>query len=215
MSYTAFAYSGLTLDRAVLRACETVAVRSTVTNTGKVAGKEICQIYARYGRPRLKRPVRELKGFAKVELSPGESGEVTVEIAARDLCAHDTTLQAWTLNDDVITIEVGASSRDIRLGSELHTVCAGAVHRRIEWDTQPVFVLENPAARYKFNGFLQKQLCISFEDADRMLEHCANSFVGIFTTFDRCFRHTFPKADVAALLAEINQEADEQDRRAA
>ncbi|WP_258585316.1 beta-glucosidase family protein [Mesorhizobium sp. AR02] len=215
LSYTAFAYSNLALDRTILRSGEKVAVSFTVTNAGKVGGKEICQVYARYGQPRLKRPVRELKGFAKVELEPGESRTVTVEIAAEDLCVYDTAVQAWVLDNDAVTIEVASSSRDIRLSAELQTVSAVAVHRRIERDTQPIFILENPAARRKFNRFLQKQLDISAEDADRMLEHCTNSFVGIFTTFDRRFRRTFPKADIEALLAEINQEADEQERRAA
>lgn len=215
LSYTAFAYSNLALDRTILRTGEKVAVSFAVTNTGKVGGKEICQVYACYGRPRLMRPVRELKGFAKVELKPGESRTVTVELAARDLCAYDTALQAWVLDNDAVTIEVASSSRDIHLSAELQTASAVAVHRRIERDTQPIFILENPAARRKFSRFLQQQLDISPEDADRMLEHCSNSFFGIFTTFDRRFRRTFPKADIEALLAEINQEIDEQERRAA
>jgi beta-glucosidase len=73
------------------------------------------------------------------------------------------------------------------------------------WDTQPTFVLANPIARAKFNQFLQTHLSIDEAAADRMLEHCANSFFGMFTTFDRRFRQSFPKADIAALLADINQ----------
>lgn len=215
LSYTEFAYSDLALDRTVLRAGEKVTVSFAVTNIGKITGQEICQLYARYGQPRLKRPVRELKAFAKVALEPGKSKVVTLQIAAEDLCVYDTALQAWTLDNDVITIEVASSSRDIHLGAEVHTVPAAPVRRRIEWDTQPIFVLENPVARRKFNRFLQKQLDISSDDAERMLEHCANSFVGIFTTFDRRFRHIFPKADVEALLAEINRETYGQERHAA
>ena len=72
-------------------------------------------------------------------------------------------------------------------------------------------MLANPIARAKFNAFLQKQLSIDEEASDRMLEHCANSFFGIFTTFDRRFRQAFPKADIAALLVDINQTmADEE-----
>lgn len=108
-----------------------------------------------------------------------------------------------------------ASSRDIRLAAELRTVSATSFHRRIERDTQPAFLLEDPAARSKFNSFLQKQLNVAPEEADRMLEHCANSFVGIFTTFDRRFRRTFPKADIEALLVEINEGTDEPERRVA
>ncbi|MER9605228.1 hypothetical protein [Mesorhizobium sp. M0243] len=76
-------------------------------------------------------------------------------------------------------------------------------------------VLQNPDARRKFIVFLQGQLGISAQEADTMLEHCANSFVGIFTTFDRRFRQRFAKADIERLLREINGEADERDDQAA
>lgn len=69
--------------------------------------------------------------------------------------------------------------------------------------------------RRKFIVFLQSQLGLSAEEADAVLEHCANSFVGIFTTFDRRFRQRFPKADIERLLCEINGEADERDHQAA
>jgi beta-glucosidase len=121
----------------------------------------------------------------------------------------------WTLDNDTIAIEIGASSRDIRLAADLRTVSAVSEHRRIERDTQPVFVLQNSHARRKFIVFLQGQLGISAQEADTMLEHCANSFVGIFTTFDRRFRQRFAKADIERLLREMNGEADERDDQAA
>lgn len=204
LSYTDFAYSGIGLDRKELRPGETVEVTFTVTNTGKVAGKEVCQLYAKYGSPRLKRPIRELKGFAKVALQPGESRRVKLRVPAEDLCCYDPARRAWTLDNDTITIEIGASSRDIRLSAPLKTVSKVSPHRRVERDTQPTFVLANPIARKKINVFLQKQLQVDEESAERMLEHCANSFFGIFTTFDRRFRQSFPKAEIAALLADIN-----------
>lgn len=94
--------------------------------------------------------------------------------------------------------------------ADLRTISAVSEHRRIERDTQPAFVLQNPDARRKFIAFLQSQFGISAQEADTMLEHCANSFVGIFTTFDRRFRQRFPKADIERLLREINGERDDQ-----
>ncbi|TIP29635.1 MAG: hypothetical protein E5X67_06250 [Mesorhizobium sp.] len=67
----------------------------------------------------------------------------------------------------------------------------------------------------KFIVFLQSQLGLSAEEADAALEHYANSFVGIFTTFDRRFRQRFPKADTERLLCEINGGADERNDKAA
>ncbi|RUW63510.1 hypothetical protein [Mesorhizobium sp. M7A.F.Ca.US.008.03.1.1] len=69
-------------------------------------------------------------------------------------------------------------------------------------------MLQNPDARQKFIVFLQGQFGISAQEADTMLEHRANSFVGIFTPFDRTFRQRFSKANVERLLREINGETD-------
>ncbi|WP_271023707.1 glycoside hydrolase family 3 C-terminal domain-containing protein [Rhizobium lusitanum] len=204
LGYTSFAYSDIRLDRETLQTGETLTVSFTVENTGKVAGKEICQLYAAYRQPRFKRPLRELKAFAKVALAPGERRTVTFTVPAEDLELYDKARGAFLLDDDMVDILIGSSSRDIRLSGALRTRSAVSRHRKIEWDTQPVFVLANPVARAKFNSFLQKQLSVDEAEADRMLEHCANSFFGIFTTFDRRFRQAFPKADIAALLADID-----------
>ena len=215
LSYTRFAYSDVQLDRTELHLGETVTISFTLTNTGLREGKEVAQVYARYGAPRLIRPVRELKSFAKVTLKPGESRRVAIAIPAEDLCAYDTTRQRWALDEDMVVLEVAASSRDIRLEAPLRTKGSVSEHRRIAWDTQPVFVLANPIARRMFGTFLQKQLAIGAEDADRMLEHCANSFFGIFTTFDRRLRKSFARADIDALILDINQEMEEQELRMA
>jgi beta-glucosidase len=213
LSYTEFTYSDIRLDRSTLRLGETVSVSFTLRNTGKVTGKEVSQLYVRYSKPRLMRPLRELKTFFKVELAPDESQTITLDVPAEDFCSYDPARGGWTLDNDTITIEIGSSSRDIRLTAPLTTVSKVSSHRRIERDTQPVFVLANPIAREKFNAFLQKQLSIDAADAERMMEHCANSFFGMFTTFDRRFRQSFPKADIAALLDDINATMAEYERQ--
>lgn len=205
LSYTNFAYSDIELDHETLTDGETLTVTVTIENTGKVAGKEICQLYAAYGQPRLKRPVRELKAFTKVALEPGERKAVTLTVPVEDLKVYDSSRGIFILDDDIIDIQIGASSRDIRLSAKVKTVAPHWRHRKIDWDTQPVFILSNPIARPKFNAFLRKQLGIGEAEADRMLDHCANSFIGVFTTFDRRFRRAFPKDDIAALLVEVNE----------
>lgn len=205
LSFTTFAYSDISLDREALSDGETLMVTFTLENTGKVAGKEICQLYTAYGRPSLKRPVRELKTFTKVALAPGEKKTVSLSVPAEDLKVYDTARETFLLDDDIVEIQIGASSRDIRLSATVKTNAPHSRHRKIEWDTQPIFILNNPIARPKFNAFLCRQLGIGEAEADRMLDHCANSFIGVFTTFDRRFRKAFPKEDIAALLAEVNQ----------
>ena len=211
LSYTSFAYSDLKLDRSALNVGEEVVASFIVTNTGAVAGKEAAQLYVSYGKPRLQRPKRELKSFAKVHLAPGESKRVSLTIPAADFALYDSGKGRWILDDDAVQIEIGSSSRDIHLAAPLQIRSRASRHREVKWDTQPVFILANPIARAKFNQFLQKHLSIDEGEANRMLEHCANSFFGMFTTFDRRFRQAFPKGDIAALLADINQTmADEE-----
>ena len=86
----------------------------TLENKGKVAGAETVQFYAAQKAPRLPRPAKELKGFAKTSLAPGEKKTVTVAIPVADLAYYDDTLRRWIVDDDEFTILAGASSTDIR-----------------------------------------------------------------------------------------------------
>ena len=104
LSYTAFAYSELTVqDR-------TVSVR--VQNTGAVRGAEVVQLYIAPPQDGLFRPVRELKGFARVELDPGQSETVRFELDDRSFALW---ADGWKVPAGAYTVQIGASSRDIRL----------------------------------------------------------------------------------------------------
>lgn len=206
LSYTSFAYSNLRVDKATIWPGDDITASFDVTNTGDVAGKEVCQLYVRYGSPRLRRPVHELKGFAKIGLNAGETRNVTIKIAARDLCYFDPDRSEWMIDDDQFVIEVGASSRDIRLTSTVDSVSPMGRYRRIDWDTQPVFVLDNAVARSHFRSFLQQRTGVSEAEADSMLEHCRNSFFGIITTLANRLRQTINRDEIQPVLDAINRE---------
>lgn len=214
LSYSDFTYSDLALDRQTLRQGETVAVSFTLTNNSARSGKEVCQLYSRYQQPRLARPYQELKGFCKVELAAGESRRITLTLSADDLRYYDTARGEWILDNDLVTLCVGTHSRDLPLQASLECHSAVARYRLIQHDTQPTFILENPMARSMFNQFLQREMNINEQDAERILEHCANSFVGIFTTFDRRLRHRFAPEACEQILKEINQAIKQQERDA-
>ncbi|WP_369789662.1 glycoside hydrolase family 3 C-terminal domain-containing protein [Rouxiella sp. WC2420] len=211
LSYSEFTYSDIELDKQTLRAGETVAVSFTLTNSGTCSGKEVCQLYSRYHQPRLARPHQELKGFCKVELAAGESRRITLQLPADDLRYYDTGRGEWILDHDLITLCVGTHSRSLPLQATLECQSAVARYRLIQHDTQPVFVLENPIARGMFNQFLQRELSINEQDAERILQHCANSFFGIFTTFDRRLRQSFDRKICEQLIKEINQAIKQQE----
>lgn len=113
LSYTSFRYSGVATDRKIYNPCDTITVSLEVTNTGMRPGAETVQLYASQKKPRLPRPAKELKGFCKTTLQPGESRVVSVEIPVADLAYYDDTLQRWVVDEDEFTIHAGASSADL------------------------------------------------------------------------------------------------------
>jgi len=116
LSYTTFAYS----DLVVKRDDAIVAVTFKVKNTGAVFGKEIAQLYVRDVQSTVFRPDKELKGFAKVELQPGQETEVTLTLGRRAFGYYDVGNRDWVVEAGDFEILVGASSRDIRLSALLH-----------------------------------------------------------------------------------------------
>jgi beta-glucosidase len=117
LSYTSFAYSNLKMNRKV-KAGQPVEVSLVVTNTGKVAGKEVVQLYVNDLKSSLPRPPKELKGFAKVNLKPGEAGTVTFSLDERALAFYDPQKQGWVAEPGEFEVLVGSSSRDIRVREE-------------------------------------------------------------------------------------------------
>ncbi|MFL1431035.1 MULTISPECIES: glycoside hydrolase family 3 C-terminal domain-containing protein [unclassified Nocardiopsis] len=118
LTYTEFAYSGLEVT-ATGENSWTVAF--TVTNTGDRAAAEVAQLYTGVVRDRPDRPRRELRGFAKVFLEPGEAERVELALTGRDLSTWDAGHHRWSLAAGTYTVEVGASSRDIRLTGEVES----------------------------------------------------------------------------------------------
>jgi beta-glucosidase len=87
------------------------SVKATVKNSGSVAGEEVAQLYI--GIPGA--PLKQLRGFEKVKLAPGQSAGVEFALTRRDLSEWDVATQQWVLQDGKYRVFVGASSRDIRL----------------------------------------------------------------------------------------------------
>ena len=111
LSYTTFEYS----DAAVKVNGDVVTVSITVKNTGKVAGKEIAQVYVAAPAGNIEKPSHELKGFAKTrELKPGEKQTLTIQIQKRELASFDEANSQWMTEAGQYAFQIGASSRDIR-----------------------------------------------------------------------------------------------------
>jgi beta-glucosidase len=115
LSYTSFTYSGLKLTAGSGPQGPVVSVEFEVTNTGERAGAEVAQVYVHQAKPGLPRPLRELKGFRKVFLKPGEKQTVSVPLGREAFAYYSPDQDGWVAEKDDFTISVGGSSRDLRL----------------------------------------------------------------------------------------------------
>ncbi len=117
LSYTTFEYSGLKLSKKSIKDTDTLKVTFKIKNTGDMAGAEIAQLYVKDNESTVYRPVKELKGFKKVFLAPGEEQTVTIELDKRAFAFWNTCIGDWYVESGEFDILVGASSRDIRLNA--------------------------------------------------------------------------------------------------
>lgn len=120
LSYTEFGYSNLKLSSTDITDKDQLQVSLTVTNTGKVKGKEVIQLYVADKESSVQRPVKELKAFDKIELAPGESKEVSFTLSVRDFSYYSKVYDRWLAESGEFDILIGSSSRDIRLTGSLN-----------------------------------------------------------------------------------------------
>ena len=157
LSYTNFVYDKLRLSSETMEG-DSLTATVEVTNTGKMMGKEIVQLYIRPDHAGMDRPVRELRGFEKVTLMPGETATVTFQLDRRAFAYWDEDNHTWQVEGGRYVVEAAASSRDIRQ-SAVVTVVAPARHVQVTEDTILDDVLAIPGGR----EVLEKALGLKLE----------------------------------------------------
>lgn len=116
LSYTSFSYGDLKLSSNSLKGNQTLTASVTVTNTGKYTGKEVVQLYIRDVIGSVTRPVKELKGFQKVELKPGETKTITFKVTPEDLKFYNYDLK-YDWEPGEFEIMIGTNSSDVKKGT--------------------------------------------------------------------------------------------------
>jgi beta-glucosidase len=115
LSYTKYEYSNLKLSGSSVKEGKRIKVSFNVKNTGSADGKEIAQLYIKDVKSSVPRPLKELKGFSKVALSPGETKKVELTLSEKDFSFWDVNKKSWYAEPGEFVIMVGAASNDIRL----------------------------------------------------------------------------------------------------
>jgi beta-glucosidase len=119
LSYTAFDYSGIATSKGKFSEDDVITVSCTVKNAGKRKGSETVQLYVQDVESSVPRPVKELKGFQKVELDPGQSTTVQLRLDKKDFSFWNPETKDWYAEKGKFIIHIGSSSKDIRLKKEV------------------------------------------------------------------------------------------------
>ena len=156
MSYTQFEYSNLHLSSDSMDDVGKVRVSVEVTNTGAMAGKEVVQMYVSDKTGTTGRPAKELKGFAKVALQPGETKTVTLEITARDLSWYNEEMSDWYAASGKYEVLVGHACDDICLTGELQFTTIKTPPMVVDGSTTLGELAENPKTAAVLGQMLQQ-----------------------------------------------------------
>ena len=146
LSYTSFDFSDLRLSRKRITDQESLTATVRVTNTGKRAGKSVVQLYVGDCESSVFRPVRELKGFEKIFLEPGESKDVSFTLDKRSFAYWNTKIHDWHVESGEFRIEIGHSSRDIACCAAVQVDSTAEIPRRYDVNSIFMDLMQDPRA---------------------------------------------------------------------
>jgi len=144
LSYTEFSYGALTMERLAVSENQPVTATVAVTNSGKVSGAEVVQLYITDLVASVLRPVRELKGFAKVFLAPGETQTVEFTLESRAFAFWSVDEGRWVVETGDFEVAVGSSSRDLRSSAFIKVTSAQAPKRNFDANTTLGSLVDHP-----------------------------------------------------------------------
>lgn len=158
LSYTDFEYSDLKLSATDISESDSLEVSFKVKNTGSVAGKEICELYVEPTYPSVSRPIRELKGFKKIYLEPGEEKTVTMTLDKRSFAYYDVESHDWQVDTTVYNIFVGPSSRDLPLKASVKVNSLRTSKTFFTTDSRVYELNANPVSKEALDKLLTEDL---------------------------------------------------------
>lgn len=144
LSYTSFEYSNLRVSANKINDTETLSVTVDVKNTGAVTGKEVVQLYVKDVESSVSRPQKELKGFEKVELQPGEVKEITFTLDKRSFAYYHTEIKDWHVESGEFELLVGKSSKEVVLTEKVTVESTAEIPLVVHRNTTVGDLLANP-----------------------------------------------------------------------
>ena len=158
LSYTTFAYSNLRLSAEKILDTEELQVSVDVTNTGKIAGQEVVQLYVSDRESDVFRPVRELKGFDKIALAPGETKTVTFTLDKRSFAYWNTEIHDWYVETGVFDIQIAKNADEVILSAPV--TVEGTVRIPVTYDINSIImdISRDPKGAAVIQAFAQSAM---------------------------------------------------------
>ncbi|MFT8321764.1 MAG: glycoside hydrolase family 3 C-terminal domain-containing protein [Bacillus sp. (in: firmicutes)] len=156
LSYTSFEYSNLSISNKEIQDTDSVTVRLKVKNIGDKAGKEVVQLYVKDVESNVIRPEKELKGFEKIELQPGQEKLVTFALDKRSFAYYHAGIKDWHVETGEFDILIGKSSRDIILKDKIHVQSTSSIRNPIHRNSLVGDLLADPGFAPLTQKFLAK-----------------------------------------------------------
>lgn len=122
LSYTGFKYSDLKISPKNIRPSDSVTIKIAIENTGKVTGDEVVQLYIHDVKSSVKTPVKELRGFKRITLKPGEKKDVVFSLQGKELAFYDEKIHGFIVEPGAFDVLIGSSSEDIRLKTQFNVI---------------------------------------------------------------------------------------------
>ena len=205
LSYTRFAYSDLILGSETVMDTDTLTVTFSITNIGERSGKEVAQVYVLPPDSRLKRPLKELKGFAKVSLEPGERREVAIELNGRDFAYYDDFLCRWVVESGEYGIAVGASSADIRLETSVEMDSHQVNYIPLTGESYCYNLFANPLQLKAFKEVMVEKGIWPADVGEGFLEAIRQNFIPLYKSISRQTKGKVPREVFDGWLAVVNR----------
>jgi len=158
LSYTYFEYTDLTIDKKEINDSETLNVKVKVKNTGNMRGKEIIQLYVRDIESKVNRPEKELKGFEKIQLEPGEEKTVTFTLDKRAFAYYNTEIRDWYVESGEFEIMVGKSSKDIILKEKVKVNSSKIIRKKFHRNSTIGDLMEDPVGSQILKEIMKDQI---------------------------------------------------------
>lgn len=203
LSYTTFEYIGISVDKKSMLDNETVKVSVTVKNTGNMAGKEIVQLYVRDVESSVLKPLKELKGFEKVHLEPGEEKTVIFTLGKRAFAYYHTGIGDWYVESGDYEILAGASSKAIALKEVISVKSANPVKKKYDMNSTLTEIMAVPAGAEMLKRLMKFPFGAPSSDSSdglaAMMKEMPLRSLNMFNTSEET------ESQIEALLDKLNQ----------